>query len=141
MPRALRMPPASVVPAGPRREFVTHLFQCYRAAGRPTLTEISDRIANGDYRGTASRETIRRTLPLGAVPSRWLTAEAIFLALCAIGSLDPEEEDYHPNDWRGEGDQRSKLHWFQEAWNSALDAEPPAPSLPDSWATDQDMPF
>jgi hypothetical protein len=142
MPRALRMPGPSVVPDRDRRAFVAELFRCYKAAGRPTLAEISDQIAEGDYRGTASRETIRRALAQGAVPSKWLTAEAIFLALCAMADFDPEEKCYHENDWNGEGDERTRLDWFREAWNVAFDADPsPPPSAPDPWAVRDEPPF
>src|SRR4051812_15677149 len=97
MPRLLRLPSRDVVPDGARREFLEEIFFYYREAGRPTLDEISDQITAGEFAGTTSRETVRRTLS-GSVPSRWSTAEAIFLVLCSAAGRDPEEYRW-PADW------------------------------------------
>jgi hypothetical protein len=68
MARSLRMPSTHVLPKGPRRDFVEELFEHYRAAKRPTLREISERIRDDELAGTASRETIRRMLLGEVVP-------------------------------------------------------------------------
>lgn len=124
------MPSESELPRGPRRDFVAELFDSYRAAGRPTLTEISDRLAQHDeLTGMASRETIRRMLR-GTTVSRWATVEAVFLVLCELAGRHPEESRY-PDDINGSVSCREML---ELAWNNAVDADPLARPLPDPWA-------
>ena len=54
------------------------------------MRQITAYISDHELPGTASKETIRRVLQGTRVPVQWLTAEAIFLALCALARTDPE---------------------------------------------------
>ncbi len=133
MPRPLRMPSLAELRKGSRREFVEELFMYFRAARRPALREISDRIAGNDgLAGTASRETIRRMLNGTGIPTHWETVNAVFLALCELAEIDPTEQ-------RGEdsyGDPSpSRVEQMATLWNGALDDEPPV------HLSDDDIPF
>lgn len=132
MPATVRMPSTKELPDGPRRAFVEELFHLFRAARRPTLREISDRILNDEeQKGTASRETIRRMLRGTVVPT-WPTAYTVFTVLCEMASRTPEFEKKVVY-----GDSVSYLEAFEKAWNKAMDADPPAPNraADDPWAT------
>jgi hypothetical protein len=122
MPRLLRIPSTRQLPQGVGRNFMELLDQYYRDAGRPTLAEVSDQVLAGDYAGTASRETIRRTLN-GAVPTRWTTAEAIFLALCELAQVDPEGDAWDADLYDQPPTRRERC---RQLWNEAID-EAPAP--------------
>ncbi len=134
MPRVIRMPGLTVIPKGSRRRFLDELYVYYKAAGRPTLTEISDAIADGEYRGTASRETVRRILTQGSVPTRWTTVESIFMALCAMAQLDPAADRWESSSSFDEIP--SRLGAFRDAWNEAVDEEEPIvrQAVDDPWA-------
>jgi hypothetical protein len=49
----------------------------YTQASRPDLHAISKAVTDGDYRGTASPETIRRMLHGDSVPAKWKTVEPV----------------------------------------------------------------
>ena len=135
MPRMIRMPSTSQLPPGPRRDFVEELFGSYRAAGRPTLAEISDRLAERDeLTGTASRETVRRMLRGTTVP-KWATVEAVFLVLCEFAGRDPDEH------MEGSSISPSYREMLESVWNNALDADPASGPPPTVWALTDEPPF
>lgn len=148
MPAYLRMPD---LPRGPRRDFVQALFTLYRWAGRPPLRNIVDQIqpVARDRSGTASHETIRRTLLGKSIPT-WPTVETIAATLCEIANRDldaPFYDDDYGNDTRG------PIEVIKDLWNEAIDSPPPPPPRPretfeDPWATpsaktkfDEEPPF
>jgi hypothetical protein len=72
---------------------VDMLWRFYVAANAPSMRKIAQVIASQDDRaGTANHETVRRTLRADQVPE-WQTVEVIFLALCQIADVDPDDED------------------------------------------------
>lgn len=136
MARSLRMPPTHVLPKGPRRDFVEELFEQYRAAKRPTLREISERIRGDDeLAGTASRETIRRMLLGEVVPAQWQTVNAVFLTLCMLAGRDPESPRYPEDRY---GDEWSCAQAMEKAWHAAIDDLPPDSYRP---LADDEPPF
>jgi hypothetical protein len=145
MARIIRMPSEQDLPPGPRRDFVEELHYHYRAAGRPQLRAVTERIAELDAKlnaeeqrvqsglGTASRETIRRMLRGLTVP-RWPAVYAVALALCELSGRDLK--GYR---WPGhEYDDSSCLDVLTLRWNDAMDEEPapPAPSPGPGYVSD-----
>jgi hypothetical protein len=112
--RVLRMPSEAELEPGTVRDFVELLFAVYRAADRPTLREISKAVEDGDYRGTASTETVRRMLRGDSVP-RWETVEAVFEALCNLAGWDPDGQ------WKIDGNPGVGRTVMKRRWNRALD--------------------
>ena len=94
MARTMRMPSEDDLPRGTVRDFVELLFWFYRAARRPTLREISDRIQKMDLPGTASDETIRRMMHGKTVPAHWETVDAVLEALCDLAGAGPRTESF-----------------------------------------------
>ena len=90
MPVQLRAPTEEQLPPGARRDFVMGVFDLYREARRPTLREIVAKIEEiqEELPGTASQETVRRTLEGTSVPRRWPTAEALITALAQLAGVD-----------------------------------------------------
>ncbi|BDT96937.1 hypothetical protein IFM12275_69130 (plasmid) [Nocardia sputorum] len=94
------------------------LWRFYIAAGDPPMRKIARAIEELDddqRKGTANHETIRRTLGAIALP-QWETVEVIFLALCQIANVDPD--DIEPDDgnssfggWEPTRSHRDELHW------------------------------
>jgi hypothetical protein len=71
------------------------LWRFYIAANAPSTRGIAQAIASQDddsRAGTANHETVRRTLRASNLPA-WQTVEVIFLALCQIANIDPDDED------------------------------------------------
>jgi hypothetical protein len=120
LPPIIRMPAEHTLPAGPRRQFVEELHDHYRAARRPTLRVVSDRIKQReDLAGMPSRETIRRMLSGATVPARWEIVNAVFLVLCEMADRDPNgcsDDNY--------GDAPTYAQSLELAWNEALDDQP-----------------
>jgi hypothetical protein len=114
MARVLRMPSEEELAPGTVRDFVLLLFALYRAADRPTLREISKAVEDGNYRGTASTETVRRMLRGDSVP-RWETVEAVFEALCNLAEWDPDGQ------WKIDGTLGIGRTVMKRRWNRALD--------------------
>lgn len=99
----------------PTRDFVELLFHYYRLARRPTLRQMSDRIEKGNFRGTASTETIRRMLRGTTVPAHWETVETVLLVLCDLADINPDAE----TEWDGvDGSAHDHL---ERLWHRALD--------------------
>ena len=115
MARTMRMPSEDDLPPGTVRDFVELLFWFYRAARRPTMREISDRIQKMDLPGTASDETIRRMMHGKTVPAHWETVNAVLEALCDLAGADPDGEFY----WRD--DDGSRRWHLERLWHQALD--------------------
>ncbi len=121
LPSIIRVPAKHELPAGPRRRFVEELHDHYRAARRPPLRVISDRIKERaddlELAGTASRETIRRMLLGTTVPANWETVNAVFLILCEIANRNPNGDHY------GEASP-THAESLELAWNQVLDDQP-----------------
>ncbi|WP_434439656.1 hypothetical protein [Lentzea sp. E54] len=117
MPSPIRIPSLAELPGGPRRDLVKLLFFYYREAGRPTLRRISAWIDEhaDELAGTASKETVRRMLTGKTVPAQWETAHTVFLALCNLAGVDPDDETQRYDSNRAE---------FKDHWNQAIDNEP-----------------
>jgi hypothetical protein len=126
MPRRL-VKPTDLPPS--RQPLVDMLWKFYIAADRPSTRKTAERIAGWDEdqrRGTANHETIRRTLR-GESVGAWLTVEAIFLALCDLADVDPEDVEGDENDrWNPPTAHREQ---FRRCWNEAVD-ESPMPDIP-----------
>jgi hypothetical protein len=115
MARIVRMPSEAELPPGPVRNFAALLFWLYRQAHRPALRDISEEIRRGDFRGTASPETIRRMLRGVSVPANWATVQAVYLALCELAGKDPG------GNLRFDGERRTIRGHIEAAWHEALD--------------------
>lgn len=138
MPRPLRMPNERELPKGRRRDFVEELFDHYRAAHRPTLREISDRIAaSKDLNGMASRETIRLMLKGRTVPGQWAMVYAVAAALSELSGRDLASERW-PDSNSFDGSPTC-IDALERAWHEALDEEPRTPRTPvpsdDPWSS------
>lgn len=125
MPRRLTKP--ADVPRS-REALVDVLWRFYIAANRPSMRQIADAIQAMDEdkrAGTANHETIRRTLR-GEAVGAWQTVEVIFLALCELADVDPNDADDVEDNW-----DTPVLHIesLQRAWNHAVD-EAPMPDRP-----------
>lgn len=136
MARIMRLPSEAELPEGTVRDFAELLFWLYRAAHRPALRDISEKIRkNDDLRGTASTETIRRMLRGTTVPANWAIVEAVYLTFCDLAGLDP----YWTVTYKEQQETISRL--VTRAWHSALDnpdwyygpPEPPADIPGDPW--------
>ena len=126
MPRRLTKPPD--VPES-RQPLVDMLWRFFVAARRPSMRRIAEAIEalDDDQRnGTANHETIRRTLQ-GQSVGAWETVEVIFLALCELADVDPNDKE------GDEGDRWSApiahIEDFRRRWNEAVDLAP-MPDLP-----------
>ncbi|MET9240964.1 hypothetical protein [Nonomuraea sp. NPDC003709] len=124
------MPSKDQVPEGPHRELLVLLFQMYRAAGRPPLKQIVFTAERLGLDGTASQETVRRTLHGKIIPERWETAYAVYAPLCALAGIDPDAE-YYRNDFEGYGEPDTSTHkeLFRQAWSAAFDTEELPPPI------------
>ncbi|WP_067481811.1 hypothetical protein [Actinomadura hibisca] len=126
MPKLLRIPDTTALPAGPTRDFVELLFDYHQIARHPTLEAICEQIneiPEEERLGTASRETVRRMFH-GHVPRHWQTVEVVFDALCQLAGVDPDRKVRywdHRDDERVEADRRSQM---QEVWSAALYGRP-----------------
>jgi hypothetical protein len=92
------------------------------------MRQIADAIQAMDEdkrAGTANHETIRRTLR-GEAVGAWQTVEVIFLALCELADVDPNDAD----DVEDNRDTPvPHIESLQRAWNHAVD-EAPMPDRP-----------
>jgi hypothetical protein len=153
MTRIMRMPPKSELPDGPHRDFVEELRRYYRAAGRPSLRQVSRAIEGRDdlKEVTASQETVRRMLRGMVLPTDWDRVYAVFFVLCEMGNIDPGDDRWEDPPYNEESPSNSA--YLKQLWDNALEAEPnplPVPrparvtaSAPglgphDPWASDDD---
>jgi hypothetical protein len=130
MARIMRMPPQSDLPDGPHRRFVEELRRYYRAAGRPSLRQVSRAIeGRADLKEvTASQETVRRMLKGMVLPTDWDRVYAVFFVLCEMGNIDPEANRW--SDTRYDGEPESNSECLNRLWDDALEAEPNLPPVP-----------
>ncbi len=124
MARTMHLPSEMDLPPGPVRDFAELLFWLYRQAHRPALRDVSGAIRrNDDLHGTASPETIRRMLLGTTVPVRWAIVEAVYLTLCDLAGLEPDDagpEPDNPDPW--DADPPPSIHKLVEnAWHEVLD--------------------
>lgn len=122
MPKRLTKP--TDVPAA-RADLVDMLWRFYRAAKRPAMRTIALAIENLDEderKGTANHETIRRTFKGEAVGS-WGTIEVIFLGLCELADVDPDDTEPEDGPWE-DPDPPSHRDKLLKHWNHAIDEEP-----------------
>ncbi|MFF3437611.1 hypothetical protein [Streptosporangium sp. NPDC002721] len=130
----IKMPPTSVLPAGPHRRFVEEIFQMYRLARRPPLREIVKRAQEMDLPGSASAETVRRTLSGEGIPKKWETAYAVYAPLCAMAGVDLDAK-YYENDEDHRYDkgpaELTHMELLNQLWNAAIDGadDLPPPTL------------
>jgi hypothetical protein len=113
-----------------REALVDMLWTFYVAAGRPSMARIAQAILELDEdvrTGTANHETVRRTLSGSAVGS-WLTVEVVFLALCELADVDPDDKYDHEDRDRWDP-LLSHRQLLKLAWNRARDGVAP-PTLP-----------
>lgn len=119
MARTMRMPDEGELPDGAVRDFVWLLFHFYRAAHRPTLREMSNRIEKNDLPGTASTETIRRMLHGTTVPASWETVYAVLDVLTELAGRTPDSTLTY------DGEQRTARNHLERLWHEALDNPTP----------------
>lgn len=85
------------------------LWRFYIAATEPPMRKVAQAVArlDDDQRtGTANHETIRRTLKATNLPQQQ-TVEVIFLALCQLANVDPDDIDYsYAESW----ERRARTH-------------------------------
>lgn len=123
MPKRLTKP--TDVPAA-RQGLVDMLWNFYVAARRPSTRTIAAAIQSLDEeqrKGTANHETVRGTLK-GETVGAWETVEVIFLGLCELADVDPDDID--PQDgfsYDNEPDLPHRERLYQH-WNHALDETP-----------------
>ncbi|MGI5122818.1 hypothetical protein ACQEU5_25205 [Marinactinospora thermotolerans] len=148
MPKVIQMPSEDELPPGARRRFMEALYRLWIDAGRPASLKVSERIAESDLAGSASKEAVRRMLSGKAVPQDWHNAEAVFVVLSEMAGLDPDrlvivdsDHEYGEVEF-GPGPARAA---FQKIWSEArgggvflhepmTDYIPPA-KKDDPWAT------
>lgn len=125
MVRAIAMPSKDQVPEGPHRDLLIVLFQMYRMAGRHPLKQIVDVAKEMNLPGTASQETVRRTLHGKVIPERWETAYAVYAPLCRLSDIDPNEEYYNDSEYNNYDEPPTSTHkeLFRQAWSAAFDTE------------------
>ncbi|WP_371786930.1 hypothetical protein [Streptosporangium subroseum] len=117
------MPSVTVVPEGAHRRFLLEVFQMYRSAGRPTLRQIVKRATEMNLPGSASSETVRRTLKGLVIPERWETAYAVYAPLCDMAKVDPEAEYYEEenNGYQDEPPKITHRELLIRLWSAAFD--------------------
>ncbi|WP_420082850.1 hypothetical protein ACN6AT_37660 (plasmid) [Streptomyces sp. JL4002] len=113
------MPTLDELPEGAVRLFVEEIFFHYREAKRPSLREIQADLAEPEMlAGTASRETIRRTLRGENVPTRWTTVHAVLTALCGRSGIEPDSMRYADAEHFPHTTYEDALH---QLWDDAME--------------------
>jgi hypothetical protein len=87
--------------------------------------------------GTASKETIRKTLRGQTVPQRWENAQALFLVLCELAKIRPDEPRDDVDPW---GTPTHEEH-YRHLWNAALDEAGQPPYLSNGGGFSDEPPF
>lgn len=112
-----RLPRPTNVPEG-HSPLINKLWSFYVAANGPatrTIATVIEGLDDDQRNGTANHETVRRTLTAISLP-QWQTVEVIFLALCQIADVDPDDED-DGDQWESPRPHRERL---QEYWRLAM---------------------
>lgn len=113
-------------------QLIDMLWRFFIAADEPSLKKIArtiEELPEEQRRGTANPETVRRTLRALTLP-QWETVEVIFLALCQIADVDPDDIDFDERGNRGYGwhpphSHREELHWrYRFARNGSVTVMP-----------------
>lgn len=91
---AIKLPAEDVLPEGPVRDLVEVVHKLYRGAGTPGLRIIAKATRDGDYRDTASYETVGAILRGMAVVPRWSKLEAVVRVLIEwhVPQLETEQQ-------------------------------------------------
>ncbi|MBF6358301.1 hypothetical protein IU449_27770 [Nocardia higoensis] len=98
-------------------QFIDMLWRFFIAADEPPMRKIAqviNELPEDQQKGSANHETVRRTLLALTLP-QWETVEVIFLALCQIADVDPDdvepdEDNYRGRDWEPPRSHRDELH-------------------------------
>jgi hypothetical protein len=125
----MRFPSEAELPPGAVRDFAELLFWLFCKAHRPALRDISEKIRRNEYlHGTASPETVRRMLLGITVPVRWAIVEAVYLTLCEIAELEPDDggPDSDNKDPWGADPPPSIRSLVEDAWHKVLDDPHPS---------------
>ncbi|WP_424183493.1 hypothetical protein ACOBQX_15975 [Actinokineospora sp. G85] len=92
----MSVPPRLTKPSGLPDEhqwLIDLLWQFHVAADGPTARKVATVIAEDEQRAaTANHETVRRIMK-GIYLPEWRTIEVVFLALCKIADVDPDDQD------------------------------------------------
>jgi hypothetical protein len=108
------------------------LWRFFIAADEPPMRKIArviNELPEDQRKGSANHETVRRTLRALTLP-QWETVEVIFLALCQIANVDPDdiepdEDDYRGRDWEPPRSHRDEIHWrYRFARNGSVTTMP-----------------
>src|SRR6266568_4453249 len=123
MARIMRMPPKSDLPDGLHRDFVEELRRYYRAAGRPSLRQVSRAIeGRADLKEvTASQESVRRMLKGMVLPTDWDRVYAVFFVLCEMGNIDPGASHWSNEGTLYDGEPESNSEYLNRLWDDALE--------------------
>ena len=111
------------------QQLIDMLWRFYMAANDPSMRKIAGVIAGMDddqRNGTANPETIRRTLSAHTLP-QWQTVEVIFLALCELADVDPDDDnDDRSSRWHNAPrTHRAQLHQHYRLAKYGTLTEPP----------------
>ena len=117
MPRRLSKP--TKIPDD-HEQLINTLWRFYIAANGPSTRRVAlviEELEEDQRKGTANHETIRRTLSAIYLPE-WQTVEVIFLALCQIANVDPDDDDDSDeyDRWDPPGTHRDRL---RRSWRLA----------------------
>jgi hypothetical protein len=128
--RKTRMPSEEELPDGPRRKFVAELRRYYRAAGYPSLREVSQAVERHQdprlVKVTASAETVRRMITGKVLPVDLDRVYAVYHVLCEMSDgIDPGGMG-----WDDYGNQVSNWECLRELWGTAMEDDDDAPPLP-----------
>ena len=90
----IELPGLDCLPEGPRRDLVVALHALYRGAGKPATRKIAEEVKNGDYRGTASYQTVANMLNGESALRRWENLDAVVrvLACWQTPARNPDTE-------------------------------------------------
>ncbi|MFI6225352.1 hypothetical protein ACIBEH_32735 [Nocardia salmonicida] len=84
-------------------QLIDKLWLFHIAAGEPSMRDIAlaiDALDDDQRKGTANHETVRRTMRALTLP-QWESVEVIFLALCQLANVDPDDVEPDENDNSG----------------------------------------
>jgi hypothetical protein len=117
------MPPRLIKPVNvpeSRQALVDMLWRFYIAAKGPPTRKIAETIEAFDEdqrNGTANHETVRRTLR-GESVGAWQTVEVIFLTLCELADVDPQDMEGDEGDrWNPPV---THIERFSRCWHEAV---------------------